>query len=454
MAGLPDRAKLSKPSVRYRPAELPGIRCGTCVMFHPATRTCDLVAGDISPGAVCDRWEPQETSGNSREAVAATAGAAVAAVFAAAEAAILAALAWHVAKAAAGTLLVGVGLRRLRQAASAVLALAGQQARGAIAAAGKQAAADAERVIREDLAHLPGSLIHRAVAEALSKPAAQEWRNLPLLLRQAGLNALREADDAYRRITADVMRQVTSAGTELPGISRLQAAQKALDEFAARGIAGFTDSRGRNWDLTSYVEMATRTAASRMHLGLQLGAMGPAGFDLVIVDNPSMLPPCAFCRPFEGKVLSLTGTTPPGTEVSATSADGRTHTAKVKASLAEARAAGLFHPNCRHSLLPFTDGAGFLPLAGGDERGYIEHGRSISHPLPIGTLAGYEAEQKLRAFERAVRREKRLLEVARTTQAKGRARRRVAEAERHLREHARRIGVAPNPRRTKLGVAR
>lgn len=50
--------QVSKSSVRYGPATVPGRRCGTCVMYHPATGTCDLVAGEISPADVCDRWEP------------------------------------------------------------------------------------------------------------------------------------------------------------------------------------------------------------------------------------------------------------------------------------------------------------------------------------------------------------------------------------------------------------
>lgn len=40
--------QVSQPSVRYRLATDPGIRCGTCVMFHPLTGTCDLVEGLIA----------------------------------------------------------------------------------------------------------------------------------------------------------------------------------------------------------------------------------------------------------------------------------------------------------------------------------------------------------------------------------------------------------------------
>lgn len=60
-------AKVSKQSVNYRPSTSPDKRCGTCVMFrpasvpipsgHPRTGTCTLVAGLIEAPMVCDRWE-------------------------------------------------------------------------------------------------------------------------------------------------------------------------------------------------------------------------------------------------------------------------------------------------------------------------------------------------------------------------------------------------------------
>lgn len=50
--------KVSKPSVAYRQSADPARRCGTCVMYQD--RACDLVAGQIGPGAVCDQWESRE----------------------------------------------------------------------------------------------------------------------------------------------------------------------------------------------------------------------------------------------------------------------------------------------------------------------------------------------------------------------------------------------------------
>ena len=63
---LADRGgKLTQESVRYRDADGgSNQRCGTCEMFRSDTTTgaggsCTLVAGSISPQAVCDRYEPR-----------------------------------------------------------------------------------------------------------------------------------------------------------------------------------------------------------------------------------------------------------------------------------------------------------------------------------------------------------------------------------------------------------
>jgi SPP1 gp7 family putative phage head morphogenesis protein len=57
-------AKVTKESVHYRAATLPGRACKTCVMFRgngPAG-TCDLVKGTILPDDTCDRWAPLDVT--------------------------------------------------------------------------------------------------------------------------------------------------------------------------------------------------------------------------------------------------------------------------------------------------------------------------------------------------------------------------------------------------------
>jgi hypothetical protein len=225
-----------------------------------------------------------------------------------------------------------------------------------------------------------------------------------------------------------------------------------LDDLSSRGVTGFIDKSGREWELASYVEMATRTASSRLHLQLQLAAMGPAGMDLVIVDNPGRHAACPKCRPWEGAVLSLSGESTG--ESTITDAYGVRRTERIAGTVAKAVAEGLLHPNCRHSLLPWHDGAGMVPTAGGMERPYIEHGRPVSSPLPIGTPQDYKDEQKLREHERNVRAARRGALTAMTPEAKRTARRSIADAVGALEKHVRETGATRQPRRERIGIAR
>ena len=53
------KKKVAKSSVNYR-VSAGHRRCGNCVMFHPRTHECDLVAGVINPANVCNRWEAKK----------------------------------------------------------------------------------------------------------------------------------------------------------------------------------------------------------------------------------------------------------------------------------------------------------------------------------------------------------------------------------------------------------
>lgn len=50
--------KFTKEQLDYKPAAVPGRRCGTCSMFTDSA--CTIVEGTIDAGHVCDRWEPKE----------------------------------------------------------------------------------------------------------------------------------------------------------------------------------------------------------------------------------------------------------------------------------------------------------------------------------------------------------------------------------------------------------
>lgn len=95
------------------------------------------------------------------------------------------------------------------------------------------------------------------------------------------------------------------------------------------GITAFIDKRGRSWNMASYTDMLCRTSSMQIFHQAKTNEYLAHGEDLVIVTSHT--PTCAKCAPWNGKILSLTGETP------------------GFPTMDEARAAGLFHPNCRHT---------------------------------------------------------------------------------------------------------
>lgn len=315
----------------------------------------------------------------------------------------------------AGEMLLGVR----SEAASAVQ----QAAAEGVSAAGKDVGAALGRVLTARV--LPG-------ADALAILLAESLRPLDAPLAAMRGTILRTTQDAYRSVVADV------AGRVLLGTgTRRQAAQEALNRFARAGVSGFTDRAGRRWDLASYAEMATRTAAQRAMVSAHTAALEGQGVRLVMVSNAPQ--ECARCRPWEGKVLSLGPGAGPS-EIRATNPAagefGPLVTVHVAGTLAEATAAGLFHPNCRHSV------GAYLP--------------GLTKPLS-GRLAdpeGDAARQRLRALERQLRAWKRVEAAALDDQAAARPRAAIRATQAAIREHVASTSAKRQPQRERIGVAR
>ncbi|MDX3582530.1 phage minor capsid protein [Streptomyces europaeiscabiei] len=159
--------------------------------------------------------------------------------------------------------------------------------------------------------------------------------------------------DAYQRIVGRASGNVLLGTT-----TRRQASQRALDQFAQRGITGFVDRSGRSWDMAAYAEMAVRSVTARAAIEGHTDALTELGVGLVIVSDAPL--ECPLCRQWEGEVLALGGQSGPHTvraEHAAPPEQPRqgllrrrgpapTVVVHVAGSLLEARAAGLFHPNC------------------------------------------------------------------------------------------------------------
>lgn len=195
-------------------------------------------------------------------------------------------------------------------------------------------------------------------------------------LRGTFVPVLRSHMDVFQRATVET-ELVMQTGTMV----RREAVAKVVDRLLVEGRDRFPDEQGRRWHLDAYARMAGRTIAGQAMVQGQLDRMVVEGRDVVVVsDSPRE---CALCRPWEGKLLSITGAAL-GREV-----DGH----RVIGMVAEAKAAGLHHPNCTHRLDPFTPGLTRVEPAD-------------SNPQ------GYEDQQRLRRLERRARELKRRLAAA------------------------------------------
>lgn len=307
--------------------------------------------------------------------------------------------------------------------------------------------------------------IGRAVAEAYSRggqAAVAELGALPEGLRHAADRALPQARavdrlaasavhdmrPVYQRITravTDAYRSVinrASSSVLLGGLTRRQAAGRALDQFASRGISGFTDSAGRNWNMASYAEMAVRTVTGRAAIEGHTDRLLVIGQQLVIVSDAPL--ECPLCRPWEGEILSINGASGPHTlRLPDALSQPRlfrspdTVAVHVAGSLVEARAAGLFHPNCRHNLSLYLPGVTTRPQ---------------SPPHPQG--ATYEDTQQQRYLERQVRAWKRRAAAAMTDADRRKANAKVRLYQARIRQLTADKGLARKSAREQIGSAR
>lgn len=295
-------------------------------------------------------------------------------------------------------------------------------ARGGVAALDELAKAGYLTTTQLDAvrASLPG-------AEAINRLA---W-SLASTLRGTHLRILRWGLDAYRDVIATAALPKVLAGTT----TRLVAAQHAWDRLLAQGITGFVDKAGRRWQLASYVEMATRTGVAQAAVQGHLDRLGELGVDLVIVSDAPQ--ECYLCRPWEGKVLDRAQPGRRTVDVQHSTVDDRTVQVQVAGSVLEAVAAGLMHPNCRHSLSAYLPGITKRPSNTQDPK-------------------GDEARQQLRALERKVRKAKTQAAGALTPADARMHNAHVRDLQEQIREH---IRTAPTTlfrqrHREQIGAAR
>ena len=266
----------------------------------------------------------------------------------------------------------------------------------------------------------------------------QAWSTLARATQALPANA----GALYSQVVTEVQvrnREVPRAGRPTGGIlgaptatgTRLDAAQQALDILTKRGITGFRDRAGRNWSLTSYVEMLSRTVVNEAMREAHIERALEHGHTLMVVSSHSN--PAPQCQPFEGQVLSLDGRTGTITLESATT--GRPIRVRIKATMQDAISKGFRHPGCGHALSRFVPGA---------SRTFT------TKPDP----EGYAATQKQRAMERAIRETKNRAATAITPQAKREANARLRAQREAIQQHVEEHGLTRRPRREQINRAR
>jgi hypothetical protein len=209
------------------------------------------------------------------------------------------------------------------------------------------------------------------------------------LEKHAETATLRTMDDVYRQ-TVNKAQLAMSTGMPL---------QKAIDmsvkDFLDKGINCIVYRDGRRVNIADYVRMALRTTSTRAKLQGESERFKAMGYDTVQISKYSM---CSdTCLPWQGRAYINDVFTMWDGDVEERE-NGQlwgksNYCGKWFPLLSTAIHAGLFHPNCRHTILLYRDGD------------------SLPEPMDNSKIEKrYKLEQKLRRLENEVRKAKRKAE--------------------------------------------
>lgn len=223
--------------------------------------------------------------------------------------------------------------------------------------------------------------------------------------------ALRYMNDVYRKT---ILR--TAAAMQAGGQTLQQAADAATRDFLEQGIACIRYRNGRRVNISTYAEMALRTAGTRAMLMGEAAQRERLGLDTVLV---SQYGACSkTCLPWQGLVYiddvfqPYHGPRTPGGTY------GISRNGRQYPLLSVAMQGGLFHPNCRHTLSTWVEGVSTRP-----------------RPMDKAKVeAAAQLEAKQRALERSVRKAKRQAAGLCDPAAAKSARARVHAAQKELRD--------------------
>ncbi len=205
--------------------------------------------------------------------------------------------------------------------------------------------------------------------------------------KRAETAALRMTDDIYRQ-TVNRAQLAMAAGE----MTLDKAVDMAVEDFLNSGINCIVYKDGRRVNIADYVRMALRTTATRANLQGQAKRYAELGVDTVQISSYSM---CSeTCEPWQGRAYIDDVFTPWQGETEQRGGEvwGKSnYCGRWFPLLSTAVSKGLFHPNCRHTMLYYKEGVS-----------------ELAPPIPAEELKRLrEREQKQRALERNVRKAKR-----------------------------------------------
>lgn len=193
--------------------------------------------------------------------------------------------------------------------------------------------------------------------------------------KKANAAVLRRMDDIYRQTIFKAQAYYNQGAVGLE-----KAIDMAVKDFLDKGIDAITYKDGKKVNIASYAEMALRTANHRAYLMGEGKKRQEIGNPFVVVSAHATS--CKLCIPWQGLVL-----------IDDVYSGGKKEDGDYPL-LSEAMKKGLMHPNCRHNLNTYFPGISSLPKV----------------PDKKKALENYEQEQKQRALERAIRKQKRIVE--------------------------------------------
>ena len=198
-------------------------------------------------------------------------------------------------------------------------------------------------------------------------------------IKKANASILRKMDDVYRQTIYKSHVYLQSGAVTLN-----KAIDMATKDFLKQGINSIRYIDGKSVNIASYAEMCLRTANHRAMLLGEGSKRDEWNIHLVVVSAHANT--CKLCEPWQGQVLIDDVFSHPSKDYI------DSYKGKYKL-VSEAIKEGLLHPNCRHNLTTYFEGITSIPK------------------IPDGEAAvkQYEEEQKQRALERKIRKQKRII---------------------------------------------